>query len=108
VGVLRSNLATDEAAHNIALLGEKERTAVQGFLQAEALPDRITASFIDGVEMTLQGLEVITIDGTDFLFALTAPGMPCTPDELENRIRIFLGDYLQGKDRQKTRIQINW
>ena len=108
LGVLLANLATDEAAHNIALLGDKERSAVQGFLQTKSLPKKITARFIDGVEITLQGLEVMTIDGTDFLFALTAPGMPCTPDELEKRIRDFVGEYLEGKDRLKTRIQINW
>jgi len=108
VNVLISNLETEEAAQNIRLLGEKERNAVKAFLQEGALPDKITSSFIDGVEMTLQGLEVINIDGTDFLFALTAPGMPCTPEELEKRIREFLGEYLVGKDRQKIRIQINW
>jgi hypothetical protein len=108
VNVLISNLETEEAAQNIRLLGEKERNAVKAFLQEGALPDKITSSFIDGVEMTLQGLEVINIDGTDFLFALTAPGMPCTPEELEKRIREFLGEYLAGKDRQKIRIQINW
>jgi energy-coupling factor transporter ATP-binding protein EcfA2 len=108
VGVLISNLETDEAAHNITLLDEKERTAVKAFLSTQALPERITQSFIDGVEMTLQGLEVITIDGTDFLFALTEPGMPCTPEALEARIREFLQGYLGGKDRQKVRVQINW
>ena len=48
--------------------------------------------------MTLQGLEVINIDGTDFLFALTAPGMPCTPEELEKRIREFFR-RISGRQR---------
>lgn len=108
VGVLLSNLETDEAIHNISLLGEKERNTVKAFQQTGSLPEKITVSFTDGMEMTLQGLEVITFDGTDFLFALTEPGMPCTPDALETRIREFLGKQLAGKDRQKIRIQINW
>ena len=40
VNVLISNLETEEAAHNISLLGEKERNAVKAFLQEESLPDK--------------------------------------------------------------------
>jgi hypothetical protein len=63
---------------------------------------------LNGVENTLQGLEVLVVDGAEYLLALTAPGMPCTADELERRIREFLQKQLAGKDRQKVRIQINW
>jgi hypothetical protein len=51
---------------------------------------------------------VLTIDGADYLLALTQPGMPCSADELEKRIREFLQNHLEGKDRRKIRIQINW
>jgi len=106
--VVLSNLETAEAKHNLALLEPKERSAVQSFLQARQLPGSISDKLIDGIENCLQGLEVIEIDGADYLLALTAPGMPCTPDALEKRIREFLQSQLAGKDRNKLRIQINW
>jgi hypothetical protein len=56
----------------------------------------------------LQGLDVLELDGPDFLLALTSPGMPCTADELEKRITIYLQDKLKDRDRRKLRIQINW
>jgi len=106
--VLLTNLQTEDAAHNLALVEAGEREAVQAFLRVHKLPDPLTERFINGVENTLQGLEVLTLDGADYLLALTAPGMPCTPDELEKRIREFLQKQLEGKDRRKLRIQINW
>jgi hypothetical protein len=106
--VLLTNLQTEDAIHNLELVETGEREAVQVFLRNRKLPDPLTERFINGVENTLQGLEVLIVDGADYLLALTAPGMPCTPDELEKRIREFLQQQLKGKDRRKLRIQINW
>jgi hypothetical protein len=108
VSVLLSNLKTDEAVQNVGLLQDKQRKAVTDFIEGGVLPDKITGSFLDGLEIVLQGLDIIQIDGTEFLFALTKAGMPCTPDELESRITTFLQSNLAGKDRKKTRVQINW
>lgn len=108
VETLLANLQTDEAVHNLALVSEGERQAVQEFLRTHALPEPLGERFIDGVENTLHGLEVLEVDGAEFLLALTRAGMPCTADELEKRIRIFLQGQLEGKDRRKLRIQINW
>lgn len=108
VNVLLENLNTSQAQNNLKLIDPKERAAVQNFLQAQKIPDPITEKFLDGVENALLGLEVVEIDGAEYLLAITNPGMPCTPDELEKRIRQFLHERLTGKDRQKVRIQINW
>jgi hypothetical protein len=108
VDVLLENLQSEEAVHHLTLVDTEEREAVQEFLRTRQLPSPLSERFINGVDNTLQGLEVLTIDGADYLFALTAPGMPCTPDELEKRIREFLQKMLEGKDRRKLRIQINW
>lgn len=108
VDTLLSNLQTEEAAHNLTLVSGPEREIVKEFLRNRALPEPLTERFIEGIENTLQGLEVLTVDGAEFLLALTQPGMPCMPDELEKRIREFLQSRLAGKDRRKLRIQINW
>jgi len=108
VATLVENLTASPAQQNLKLIDSKERAAVQEFLQAKKLPKSITDKFIDGIDNTLRGLEVLEIDGADYLLAITKPGMPCTADELEKRIRDFLQDQLKGKDRQKIRIKINW
>ena len=108
VNVLIENLNTAQAQQNLKLIDPKERTAVQNFLQAQKLPEPITQKFLDGIENALLGLEVVEIDGAEYLLAITKPGMPCTPDELDKRTLQFLQEHLAGKDRQKVRIQINW
>lgn len=108
VETLLSNLDTDDARHHLALISVEERNEIKEFLRTRSLPEPMTAKFIDAVENTLQGLEVLNVDGGDYLLALTQPGMPCTADELERRIREFLQQQLEGKDRNKIRIQINW
>ena len=108
VETLYSNLETEEAVHNLTLVSDAEREAVKQFLITRTLPEQLTESFIDGIENTLHGLEVLTIDGADFLLALTQPGMPCTADELDKRIREFTQRLVEGKDRRKVRIQIDW
>lgn len=108
VETLLANLQTEEATHNLTLVEGGEREVVKEFLRSRTLPEPMTERFLNGVENTLQGLEVLEIDGAEYLLALTQPGMPCTPDELERRIREFLQKRLEGKDRRKLRIQINW
>jgi tRNA uridine 5-carbamoylmethylation protein Kti12 len=108
IEVLLANLKSDEAAHNIQAIDAGERSAVEEFLHSGKLPEPLNQRFIDGIENTLQGLEVVSVDGTEYLLALTQPGMPCTADELEKRIREFLQKQIEGKDRKKIRIQINW
>jgi hypothetical protein len=108
ITVLLDNLQSEQAVHNLDLVDAAEREAVRAFLHSRKLPEPLTNTFLNGVENTLQGLEVLVVDGAEYLLALTAPGMPCTADELERRIREFLQKQLAGKDRQKVRIQINW
>lgn len=106
--VLYSNLQSEEAIHNLKLVDSGEREIVEEFLRTRKLPEPLTERFLSGIENTLHGLEVISIDGGEYLLELTRAGMPCTPDELEKRIREYLQKNLEGKDRKKVRIQINW
>jgi hypothetical protein len=108
VEVLLVNLNTPEAITNIGLLNTQERQAVNELFRTKALPEKISESLISGLQNTLQGLEKLTIDSNEFLLALTRAGMPCTPDELEARIREYLQGQLASKDRRKLRIHIEW
>lgn len=108
VEVLLVNLNTQEAAANMGMLRPQEHQAVSEFIRARTLPEKITESLVDGLQNTLQGLEKLTIDSSEFLLALTRAGMPCTPDELEARIREYLQAQFAGKPRSKLRIHIEW
>ena len=89
-------------------MGEKERESVQNFLTTGELPERISERFVTAIRDALRGLEKVSIDGPDFLRALTQQGMPCTSDEFEKRFRDFLADKIKGKDPHKVRIHLDW
>lgn len=108
IQTLLTNLATPESLENFKLLGAKEREAVTAFIQAGALPEKITESFLDGLRDTLQGLELVTVDSTHLMLALTQPGTPCTSEELFKRFQSHLAELVKGKNLQRVRIQIDW
>jgi hypothetical protein len=108
VETLRENLKKPDMQANIALLGDKGRQKVEEFVHTGVLPEKISSQFVDALRDALHGLEKVTIDGTDFLLALTKPGMPCTPEEFQERFRAFLAKYIEGKNPEKVRIQIEW
>jgi len=108
VTALLSNLETPDAQRNLQMLGERENQAVAQFIQTKTLPDKITDIFLDGLNDTLQGLEKVVIDANEMLLALTRPGMPCTLDAFEARIRDFLSEQVKNKNRSKIRIQVEW
>ena len=108
VETLRENLKKPDMQANIDLLGDKSRQLVKEFVKTGILPEKISSQFVDALRDSLSGLEKVTIDGTDFLLALTKPGMPCTPEEFELRFKSFLAKYVHGKDPEKVRIQIEW
>ncbi len=108
VNGLRDNLKSESSQANLAMISERERQEISQFIQTGQLPDKITDRLITALRDTLQGLEKITIEGADLLLALTRPGMPCPPDEFEQRFRNFIKKYLEGKDLNKIRIQIDW
>jgi hypothetical protein len=108
INALIASLKSESSQKNLKLLGAKEREQVNEFLQKKQLPEKITDRFISALKDTLQGLEIVEFDGSDFLLALTRPGMPCTPEELSTRYQKFLAEHMQGKDPAKVRIRIDW
>lgn len=108
ISALISNLKSESSQKNLTMLGTKEREHVNEFLQKKQLPEKITDRFISALRDTLQGLEIVEFEASDFLLALTRPGMPCTPEELSARYQKFLAEHMQKKDPAKVRIRIDW
>lgn len=108
INALIASLKSESSQKNLKLLGTKERDQVNEFLQKKQLPEKITDRFISALKDTLQGLEIVAFEGSDFLLALTRPGMPCTPEELSARYQKFLAENMKGKDPAKVRIRIDW
>jgi hypothetical protein len=108
INALIASLKSESSQKNLKMLGAKEREQVNEFLQKKQLPEKITDRFISALKDTLQGLEIVEFEGSDFLLALTRPGMPCTPEELSARYQKFLAEHMQGKDPAKVRIRIDW
>ena len=105
---LREELTKPSAQENVRLLPKAQQKAISAFLQTGQLPDKLPQSLVTAMQDALQGLEKVVIDGADLLLALTEPGMPCTPDDLEQRFRSFLREHTQGKPPTRVRIQIDW
>lgn len=108
IAALLSNLESPEAQRNLQMLGEQERRVISQFIQTRTLPEKITDSFLEGLNDTLHGLEKVVIDANEMLLALTRPGMPCTLDAFEERLRDFLSEQTRNKNRSKIRIHIEW
>jgi hypothetical protein len=108
INALVASLKSESSQKNLGLLGTKEREQVTEFLKKGQLPEKITDRFISALRDTLQGLEIVAFEGSDFLLALTRPGMPCTPEEFSARYQKFLAEHMQGKDSSKVRIRVDW
>lgn len=108
VTTLHGELNKPAAQTTIPLLPDATRTALQTFAQSSTLPTKVTRDVVDAIENALRGLEKVTFDGADLLLALTRPGMPCTPQELEARFRTFLHGQVNETPADRVRIQIDW
>lgn len=104
---LRLELQKPETAANVQLLKENPRRQILAFVQGET-PASFSQAFVEGVNDALTGLEKVTIDGTEFFYALSKGGMPCTVDELYDRLQALINQKLGDKNRNKVRIQIDW
>ncbi len=104
---LRQELAKPEMTANVHLLKTQLREAIVAFMQGET-PDAFSLSLIEGMNDALTGLDKVTLEGTDFFLALSKGGMPCSVDELYQRLEKLLAEKIGDKNRNKVRIQIDW
>ncbi|MBL7065771.1 MAG: ATP-binding protein [Anaerolineae bacterium] len=105
---LLTNLRQEATRANVALMTPDQQKLVQGFLDAGALPDKVSYDFVQTVKEALTGLERVAVPPEDILMALTQGGMPCTVQELLSRFRSFVEERTEGKDSNKVRIVVEW
>jgi len=105
--VLHDNLSDPTVKDKIDLISSKPgKQAVKAFVESGELPEEIDNTFIKALQEVLSGLEKLPINTADVSAALTKGGMPCTPEQLEQRFEAYLKSLTKGKDAQKLRIVI--
>jgi hypothetical protein len=105
---LREELQKPEVNEDVALLKSPYREQIQSFIRDGKLPASVSQNFVRSVNDALQGLEKIILNGTEFLLALTQAGMPCTIEELYQRLDELVQNRLGNKNRDKIRIELDW
>ena len=103
---LLDNLDDPTAKKSIKLLPEGEKEAVNSFLKAKALPEKISNDLVQGMQTALSGLIAIVVRPTDLLDALSDAGAPSTADQLQSRFEHFLQKITRGKEQAKVRLII--
>ncbi len=105
---LRDELQKPEVKEDMSLLKSPYREQIQSFISDGKLPTSISQNFVQSVNDVLQGLEKVILNGTELMLALTQAGMPCTVDELYQRLDELIQNRLDGKSRDKIRIELDW
>lgn len=84
-------------------LTSEQQSALNVFLKAKALPEKIDTFFMGAIEALLQGFEPVTISINDLIDKLDAIG-PCDVDTFKARVTALVDSYVRGKDKEKLRI----
>ena len=105
--MLLENLDDPTVKQSIKLLPEDQSAAVNSFLTAKALPEKIGNELVQGMQMALSGLIAIAIRPKILLDALGDSGAPATVDQLQSRFESFLQKVTQGKEPSKVRLVID-
>jgi hypothetical protein len=104
---LLANLDDPTARKSIKLLPDAHREAVDAFLKAKKLPEKITNDLVQGMQTALSGLIAIPVKPADLLEALSDGGAPCTVEQIETRFEEFVQKITRGKERTKVRLVID-
>ena len=86
-----------------AFLKPEQQKAIDGFLNARAIPEIVDTFFVGALIALLEGFDVITIDGEELLDKLSALG-PCDLDAFNSKVGELVAGYAKGKDKSKLRI----
>ena len=105
---LREELLKPDISQDVALLKPPYREQIQAFMSEGKLQASLSDQFIHSINDALHGLEKVVINGTELFLSLTQPGMPCTVEELNQRLDALLQKQLGDKDPDKIRIEIDW
>ena len=103
---LVDNLGDPSAKASIALLPDGQQRAVEEFLQAKVLPDKIGNDLVQGMQSALSGLIAIPIHLDDLLGSLGDTGSPLTLDQFRSRVDEFVQKLTRGKELARIRLVI--
>ena len=101
---LLDNLDDPTAHRSINLLPDAQKAAVEAFLAARQLPEKINNELVQGIQQALSGLIAIPIKRADLLVALSESGAPCTIEQLQSRFEAFVQKITGGKEPAKVRL----
>jgi hypothetical protein len=101
---LMDNLADPMVKKSIDLLNVDKKKAVNAFLKAKALPEKISNELVQGIQEALGGLIPILVRPTELLSALSDGDAPSTADQLEARFKTFLDKKTRGKEQVRVRL----
>ena len=105
--VLSDNLSDPTVKEKIELIASAAgRKAVQAFVKSSELPEEIDNTFVKALQEVLSGLEKVPVTTVAIANALTKGGMPCTPQQFEDRFEQYVKSLTKGKDANKVRIVI--
>ena len=104
---LLDNLDDPTARKSIKLLPDAQKEAVDAFLKAKKLPEKISNELVQGMQQALSGLVAISIRPNDLLDALGDGGAPCTVEQIQTRFEDFVQKITRGKEPAKVRLIID-
>ena len=82
-----------------------QQSALDSFLKAKKLPEKIDNFFIGAIEALLQGFEPVTINANELIDKLDAIS-PCDVDTFKALVAAVVDGYTKGKDKDKLRIVV--
>jgi hypothetical protein len=103
---LLEELNDPTAKRSINLLPAEQKAAVNAFVKAKKLPEKISNNLVQGMQTALSGLIAITVGTGEFLDAMSSDGAPCTVEQLRTRFDDFLQKITRGKEQSKVRLLI--
>lgn len=86
------------------LLKPESKNLVNGFIEKQALPDKLDQDFIHALGEVFSGLQKVPVKADNLRAALLAGGSPTTPAEMKKRFEDYLDQLTRGKDSDKVRI----
>jgi len=104
---LRANLQSETAQKSLAAMSPAERKPIEEFLAQSNNEESLPENFVPQAIQALRGIQALTLPVDSLLQALKAGGLPCTPQELQQRFNQFLSEQMRGHDAGNTRITLN-
>ena len=105
-GALRTNLDSETAKHSLEAMTAAERKPIEEFLKQSDDVDKLPLEFVPAAIKALHGIQAVTIPVDSLLQALKNGGLPCTPEELQNRFKQFISQQMRGHDAGNTRLTL--